>query len=92
MKRAIYIIAFTVVGILLQFLLHALVERWYVIKLVFQFDTYGFGLTWDEWFLVHHVTAVLLFIGGTALGFWQGRYWWPKLYDEQGNKRWKRHH
>lgn len=90
MKRIIYITAFTGAGILLQFLVHVLVERWYIIKLVKQFDTYSLGLTWDEWFLIHHVLAVILFVAGAAFGLWQGRYWWPKLYDERGNKRWKR--
>ncbi|MEK7519818.1 MAG: hypothetical protein AAB581_01045 [Patescibacteria group bacterium] len=90
MKRTIYITAFTVLGILLQFLAHALVERWYIIKLVKDYETYGLGLSWDQWFLVHHIAAVVLFIAGAAFGFWQGRFWWPRLYDESGVKRWKR--
>ncbi|MEK7556430.1 MAG: hypothetical protein AAB538_00450 [Patescibacteria group bacterium] len=88
MKRAVYTIAFTVLGILLQFLAHAVAERWYIMKLVKDFETYGLGLSWDQWFLVHHVSAAVLLIAGAAFGFWQGRFWWPRLYDEQGNKRW----
>ncbi len=90
MKRIIYIAAFTVLGILLQFLAHAFFERWYIIKLVKDFETYGFGLSWDQWFLVHYVAAAILFIAGATFGFWQGRYWYPKLYDEQGARRLKK--
>lgn len=91
MKRVVYIIAFTVLGILLQFLAHAVVERWYIAKLVNDFDAYGLGLSWKQWFLAHHIVSVALFIAGAGLGFWQGLYWWPKLYDEHGVKRWKWH-
>lgn len=87
MKRALYIIAFTVAGILLQFLAHMMLERWYILKLVNDFATYGFGLSWRAWFIMHHIAAVVFFIAGAAFGFWQGRYWWPRLYDERGVKR-----
>ena len=87
MKRTIYISAFTFLGFLLQFLVHAWVEIWYIGLLINNFSTYGFGLAWRQWFLIHHILTVLLLIGGLAFGYLQGRYWWKQIYVL---KRWKK--
>ena len=70
----------------MQFLVHAMVEIWYVGRLLENFGTYGFGLTWSNWFLIHHVLSAVLFIAGAALGFWQGKFWWVRLYDGRGQR------
>lgn len=82
MKRVIYIIAFTGLGILLQFLVHAGVEVWYIGLLLKDFPKYGLGLSWDQWLWVHHIGSVLLFIAGAFFGYAQGKYWWRKIYEE----------
>lgn len=86
MKRRIYIAAFTFFGILLQFLIHGVVERWYIGLLVRDFETYGFGMSWAQWFFVHHLATVVLLVGGILFGFWQGIFWWRKIYEQQRAK------
>ena len=90
MKKIIYIIAFTTLGILLQFLIHAGVEIWYIGLLLKDFPKYGFGLSWEQWFLIHTIGTVILFLAGTIFGLWQGRYWWQKIYVEHTLRRWFR--
>jgi len=79
-KKKIYILLFTVLGILVQFLIHALVEIWYIGLLLKDFPSYGLGLSWDNWLMIHNVGAIILFLGGAILGFWQGKYWWKRIY------------
>ena len=80
MKKIIYVALFTFLGFLLQLILHAVFEQWYISLLLKDFETFGFGLSWDEWFLVHHFLSVLLAIAGMLLGFWQGRHWYKIIY------------
>ena len=81
MKRVIYIILFTILGILLQFLAHALLETWYANLLLADFVKYSFGLSWEKWwYVVHGVGSVALLVAGAVFGFWQGRYWWERIY------------
>ena len=80
MKKTVYVTAFTFLGILLQFVLHASVEVAYIRLLVSDYETYGMGLSWSDWYLIHHVLAVLLFLGGALFGYFQGQYWWRQIY------------
>lgn len=81
MKKIIYVVSFIILGILLQFLAHMLVEIWYIGLLIKNFELYGFGFSWDTWLVIHHVAATLLFFAGAVLGFWQGKFWWRKIYE-----------
>lgn len=81
MKKIIYIILFTFLGILLQFLIHGLVEIWYIGLLINNFSRYGFGLSWPQWFIIHHIATVILFVAGALFGFWQGKFWWRRIYE-----------
>ena len=87
MKKIIYIITFTILGIELQFLIHAFTEIWYINLLLRDFSIYGLGFTWRQWFLIHHVASAILLIAGIALGFWQGKYWWRRIYEKNNLKR-----
>lgn len=80
MKKVIYISAFTFLGLLLQFLLHGIVEIFYLRLLLEDFPRYGLGFSWTQWFLIHHIFTVVFLLGGLAFGFWQGRYWWQQIY------------
>ncbi len=82
MKKTIYITAFTLVGFCAQFLAHALLEVWYLGLLEADFDKYGFGLSWDQWYLIHHVLTAVLVIVGFGVGYWQGTYWWKRIYEK----------
>lgn len=83
MKKTIYIAAFTILGILVQFLVHVVIEVWYIKMLITNFNKYNFGLSWQQWFTVHHVGTVILLILGAALGYWQGKFWWKKIYENR---------
>src|SRR3989344_2320920 len=82
MKRNIYIFLFVVLGAILQFLAHALIEMWYIGLLLADFLKYGFGLTWDTWVLIHNVLTVVFFLAGAWIGYKEGIYWWRKIYEE----------
>ncbi len=87
MKRIIYLLSFSALGFLLQLLLHAIIEQWYISLLLSDFDFYGFGLSWSSWFMIHSVLTVVLTILGALLGLKFGLYWWGRLYDEKGKLR-----
>ncbi|PIS05095.1 MAG: hypothetical protein COT81_02925 [Candidatus Buchananbacteria bacterium CG10_big_fil_rev_8_21_14_0_10_42_9] len=83
MKKTIYIIAFSFLGILISFLVHYGIEYPVIFLLITNFETFSLGLSWDTWFLVHHVGTVILLILGASAGFFQGRYWWRVIYIEK---------
>jgi len=83
MKKTIYIILFTFLGILLQFLIHGLIEIWYIGLLTNNFTKYSFGFSWPQWLIIHHTATVILFIAGALFGFWQGKYWWRRIYEKK---------
>jgi len=80
-KKEIYIISFTIFGILLQLLLHAWVEIRYINLLISDFPRYGLGFSWSQWFLIHHILTVVLFLAGALFGFWAGKFFWKKIYE-----------
>ena len=87
MKRGAYIVCFTFLGFLLQLLIHAMVEKWYITLLLRDFDTYGFGWSWHTWFNIHTALTIILAGLGLFAGYWLGKYCWPRLYDEFGQRR-----
>ncbi|HYC80097.1 MAG TPA: hypothetical protein VEC17_03655 [Candidatus Binatia bacterium] len=86
MKRNLYIILFTILGLIVSFFIHAVVEVWYIKVLMNDFDTYGFGLTWENWESIHNVSVVLLNIIFAWWGYKQGKKWWRILYVEKKYK------
>ena len=88
MKRRIYITLFALLGAIVGFLLHAIIEIWYIGRLLADFERASFGLSWRDWVLIHNVLTPLLAIAGVIAGFVQGRYWWRKIYVEQTLRRW----
>lgn len=81
--KYLYITAFTILGILLQFLVHAGIEIWYIGLLVTDFATYSLGFTWVQWVMIHDVATVVLCIAGAVFGYWQGGYWWKRIYGNR---------
>ncbi|MCR4323308.1 MAG: hypothetical protein NUV61_04455 [Candidatus Azambacteria bacterium] len=92
MKKTIYIISFTLLGILAQLLIHALLEMWYIELLIGDFARYGFGLSWNAWFLIHHIVTGVLFAGGSIGGYFSGRYWWRIIYTEKRYEKYRNTH
>lgn len=82
MKKSLYIFLFALLGVFLQFIPHGLLEIWYIGLLLKDFSRYGFGLSWDAWVMIHNVGTVFLLAAGVGFGFWQGKFWWKKIYEE----------
>ena len=82
MKKEFYLTIFIIFGILFAFLVHAIAEVWYIDLLIRDFQKYSLDFSWSQWFVIHRFIAILLFILGAFLGFWQGKFWWQKLYEK----------
>ncbi len=83
MKKIIYLILFTFLGFLLQLLIHSLLEVFYIGKLVTDFQKYSLGQTWAWWYSFHIYATVVLSLVGLIFGWWQGRFWWRKVYEKR---------
>ena len=80
MKKVVYIISFTFLGFLLQILVHAGIEIGYIRLLEIDFNKYTFGLSWEELLLAPSIGGIVLVLAVGIFGFWQGTYWWRRLY------------
>ena len=85
-KKFIYILAFITLGILISFLIHAVIEISVIALLLKNFSRYGLGLSWGEWVVIDHVGSVALLFLGIIIGFKQGRKWWQIIYVERRYK------
>jgi hypothetical protein len=89
MKRKVYYAMFTLLGAMLGFFLHAIVETLYIKLLLSDFDRYGLGLSWNAWVMIHAIGVPVLVALLAWWGYRQGRKWWRVLYVEQRwMKRW----
>lgn len=80
MKRKFYIACFILLGVLLGFILHALVEMFVIGLLVSDWDKYGLGLTFEQWMWIHDIFLSALITLGVYFGYSQGQRWWRILY------------
>ena len=87
MKKIFYITCFTFLGYLLQQLLHSVLEISYISLLTSNFERYSLGFSWSAWYWIHAVLTVLFVLAGISGGFWQGKYWWNRLYNEDGSRK-----
>lgn len=81
-RKITYLGLFTLFGILLSFTIHGVVEIAVIKKLLIDFEKYGLGFTWHQWYQVHNIGTVVLFLLGALFGFLQGEYWWKRLYEK----------
>jgi len=86
-KKTIYITLFTILGILLSILAHAIIEVFYIKLLLIDFEKYSLGFSWNALFTLHAIYIVVFFILGVWFGLSQGKYWWRKIYEEGGVQR-----
>ena len=64
----LYIALFVLLGILVQFIIHAVLEVLVIAALVTNFERFNLGLTWSQWLLVHHIGSLVLLLGGAGIG------------------------
>ena len=83
MKKVIYVILFVVLGIIVSFFVHALIEIPVIVLLVSDFEKWGLGLSWGAWETIHDVGAIILLILGIVYGFRQGKHWWKVIYNDK---------
>jgi prepilin-type N-terminal cleavage/methylation domain-containing protein len=86
MKKTFYILLATLLGILLSFILHGLIEMGVISLLTSNFETWSLGLSWADWFLIHVWASIILLLLGAAGGYFLGVRWWRIIYIE---KRWR---
>jgi hypothetical protein len=78
-KKIIYLISWVVLGVLLSFLAHAFIE----FKYLSWADENNRVVVWYGGCALHPVLRVGLFMAGVLFGFWQGKFWWQKIYIER---------
>lgn len=86
MKKAAYIILSTLLGITLSFILHAIIEYYYIISSqageIFWYSSFGKGsCALPEWF--QYTLFAVGIIGGLIMGFW----WWKIVYIQKRHWR-----
>lgn len=90
MKKAIYIFATMVLGVLLSFLLHAAIEITTINLLMKDFAKYGLGLSWPTWLMIHSIGTAILLLAGVVFGYFIGQRWWKYVYVEKKYRGWRR--
>ncbi|MBW6440844.1 hypothetical protein K0B03_02310 [Patescibacteria group bacterium] len=87
MKKEIYIFLFIILGILLSFLLHALIEISYINLLWTNYERYGMNLKFSQLYTIHTIGTIIILGVGIIFGFIQGKFWWKKIYIEKMRNR-----
>ncbi|MFH0805205.1 MAG: hypothetical protein V1916_03340 [Patescibacteria group bacterium] len=80
-KHVVYLVATTVLGILISLIAHAVLET---IVLNWAQDV-GRGITWYGGCALHPAVQIGLLVAGALGGFFLGRFWWRWVYVE---RRW----
>lgn len=83
MKKIVYIILFTFLGVLVGFLTHSIIEVAVIFLLERNFEKYSLGFNWQQWFTIHSVGTVFLLFAGGLFGLSQGFFWWRIIYIEK---------
>lgn len=88
MKKQIYYLCFMVLGAMIGFFIHAMVEIFYIRLLLSDFDKYGLGWSWPVWEKIHLYGVILLVLGFGLWGFNRGKHFWKVLYVDQKYSKW----
>ena len=79
LKQAVYLLASTILGLLLSFLLHAFLETNYL----FLAESRGWQLSFYGGCALPPLVQITLWLLGAVGGFFLGRFWWRKVYIER---------
>jgi hypothetical protein len=83
MKKAIYIALAGLLGVLVGFILHALIEIPAIYFMIGDFGQRDLNLDWSQLMLVHYIFTGLFLVGGLTAGIASGSRWWQYIYVER---------
>ena len=73
-KHAVYLVSATILGVILSYVVHAIIETWYL-------NSIETGkVTWYWRCSLHPIIQIGLPILGAIGGFFLGRFWWKIIY------------
>jgi hypothetical protein len=79
LKKTVYLLATTILGVLLSLIAHALIEIDYLNRAFNQ----GRAVTFYGGCALPPVLSIALLVMGAVGGFFLGRFWWRKVYIER---------
>lgn len=83
MKRIIYILLATILGMLLSIIAVTLIELPVIWLVITDIDKYSFGLSWNDLTTLHLVFSGVMLAVGSIFGVWLGFRWWKYIYIEK---------
>ncbi|MBI4709186.1 MAG: hypothetical protein HY764_03225 [Candidatus Portnoybacteria bacterium] len=87
LKKAVYLVASTTLGLLLSFLAHAFIE----IKYLRWMGEKGLVAPFYNGCALPPLLQITLLLFGVIGGFFLGRFWWRKIYIEKAWLKPRRH-
>jgi hypothetical protein len=91
MKKKVYVFSFMILGLLLGFLAHGIIEMIYIRLLVNDYNRFGFQFEWSTWIAIHSYFTAILAVLGLVLGYGWGHKFWKILYvDKKYRKYFKK--
>ena len=79
LKKTVYLFTTTILGAMLSFIIHALIEISYLSWALKN----NYNVTFYNGCALHPVIQIALWIIGIVGGFLLGRFWWRKVYIEK---------
>ncbi len=79
-KRNVYVILFTIFGVLLGIFVAGMAQVIYLKLLLRDFVTYSFDLSWEELDQFGQVVGTVLVVACGLWGWASGKYWWKQIY------------
>ncbi len=83
MRRYVYYSCFALLGFLAASLAHAGLELPLLRLIIANPDHYADSYWWQHWEVLHVGVGLILWVGGTVIGFHLGRHFWQILYVEE---------
>jgi hypothetical protein len=79
-KRNIYVVLFTLFGVLFGLFVAGMAEVIYLKLLFKDFVTYSFGLSWEELDQFGQMFGLVLILVSGLWGYASGKFWWKQIY------------
>ena len=80
MKKIIYITMCALLGIMVSFIVHTLLEIPIIYLMISDFEKYSLSLTWNQLMTIHWAYMIVLLLIGLAVGLKMGFKWRQYIY------------